>query len=394
MKKYLFLFVAIVLIGCTGKDLKSLNLDRIDLQGATMLEDIYFDIDLDSVEYILLEMTPNGKSAISNILDYCITDDYVFIHSSKKDGILQFGRSGNFIRYFAEKGGGPGETISISSISANEEKNELYISQLSAILVYDFDGNYLRTIKNSRLTSCQYYLNDNLLVEVGQLFFPINYQGMIGFGIFDLNGDTIGIRNDFVNDEILSADLTGITAFYLISGLDNNYLSYISLSDTIFSLSSDGVEPMYVINTGKTNEMKKELFHYRSDNTIENNFAILDFFEIDNLLYIRALYNEKIYIYSYNKKTKQTIGMCSKSNPFKLMKYNRSLTLIGLKGSSNMNIPIWISKVYWNKKMLVQFNTSSEILYLRENGKLNEQEEGLENINEDSNPLIIIYHLK
>lgn len=101
-----------------------------------------------------------------------------------------------------------------------------------------------------------------------------------------------------------------------------------------------------------------------------------------------------MYIYSYNKKNKQTAGMLSKLDPFEMMEYNRNLSLIGLKSLYNNNIPVWISKMYWDKKLLVQFNTASEILYLKENGILNNPEGEIKKVNEDSNPLIIIYHLK
>lgn len=394
MKKLLLLVLILSLIGCTEKKMHSLELDRIDLKEAKMLDELFFEADLDSIEYILLEMTPDGESSINNILDYCVTNDYIFIHSSKKGGILQFNRSGKFIRHFAHKGDGPGETISINSISANEEKEELYISQLSTTLVYDFHGNYLKTIKISRLTSFQYYLKNNLWIETGKLFLPINYPRMIGLGIFNLDGDTIDIRNNFVNEEILSADITGIINSYLISGISNNYLSYISLSDTIFSLSSKGIEPVYEINTERTIEAKKKLSNFRSDNMIENNFLIHDFFETTDYFYVRVIYNSNMYIYSYNKTNKQTAGILSKLDPFEMMEYNRNLSLIGLKSLYNNNIPVWISKMYWDKKLLVQFNTASEILYLKENGILNNPEGEIKKVNEDSNPLIIIYHLK
>lgn len=395
MIKILNTLLFLLLISCTNKDKASTYLNKIDLKNASMTKELLFTEEIDSIEYILLEMTEDGSSAINNILDLCITDDYIYIQSSKRDGILQFRRDGKFIQTFAEKGYGPEETHSINSISADEKNKILYISQLSNTLLFSFNGNYIRKINTPRMTSCQYYLDENLLIEVGKLFTPLNTSDMFGLGIFNLKGDTIGIRNNFINTKILPAEETGLTSTYLIPGISNNYLSHISLSDTIYSLSDEGIVAVYEIYTNNTIEAKKELMHFRSANNFPvNDYMILDFFETYNYFYIRSLHKEQIYIYSYNKYTKKTFSVCAKENPFDFVRYNRRLSLIGLQNPIKKSIPIWISKVYWEKKILVQFNTASELLYLKENNLINSTIKEISEIKEDSNPLISIYHLK
>lgn len=391
MKKYLLLILILFLTGCKNEDPKSTDIYYVDLTQVKVQEDLSFEMKLDSVEYVLLEMTPDGESAINNILDYCISDNYIFIRSSKRSGILQFCRTGKFIRCFAPKGEGPGETNSINSISINEDKEEFYISQLQETLIYDFDGNYLKTIKTKRLTSSQYYLDGNLWCETGKLYYPINQEGMIGVGVFNMDGDTIDIKNDFTNKNILPVDITGITHNYMISNCNNSFLSYISLSDTIYRMDSQGIYPIYVINTGLQKESQKERFHFRSHNLIKNAFMIHDFFEVNNLLYIRAIYNEEFHIFKYNKESKQTTKIVSNLNPFEMMDLNMNMNLIGLKNRYT-NIPLWISKIYPNRRILSQYNTAAEILYLKEINMLDDFDKVIKNINTDSNPLITIYH--
>lgn len=392
MNVYLLLILIFLLTSCNKKNTLPSDVDYIDLTQAIAQEDLSFEIELDSVEYVLLEMTPNGESAINNILDYCITDDYIFIRSSKRSGILQFYRTGKFIRCFAPQGKGPGETISINSISANEDKEEFYISQMQETIIYDFDGNYLRTMKTERLTSSQYYLDEKLWCETGKLYYPINQKGMMGIGVFNMNGDTVDVRNNFINENILSADVTGITHNYMIHCCDSSFLSYISLSDTIYRMKSNGIHPAYIINTGLQKEFEKERLHFRSHSLMKNTFMVHDFFEVNNVLYVRAIYNEKFHLFKYNKDSKQTTKTISNLDPFEIMDLNINMSLIGLK-CKDTNIPLWVSKVYPNRRILSQFNTAAEIVYLKEMNILKYWGHTAK-IDIDSNPLITIYHYK
>jgi hypothetical protein len=155
MKFYFLLLIVTVICGCTSRQ-KNENVtdDRA--------EDSFFTIDFplllsnsrevplsgiaESIEYIPLET--NGISVLGRINDVKFSKDYIFIHSFGNILLSQFDRNGKFIRYIGKEGRGPGEYALIRMFSLDEENRLIYIhpNWSRGLLVYSFDGEYLKTI--------------------------------------------------------------------------------------------------------------------------------------------------------------------------------------------------------------------------------------------------------
>ena len=60
---------------------------------------------------------------------------------------------------------------------------------------------------------------------------------------------------------------------------------------------------------------------------------------------------------------------------------------------ANDQIPLWITKSYPEKNILVQYMPAAELFYLKEKNVISEFPSELNNLEEDSNPVIIVYHL-
>lgn len=89
------------------------------------------------LQYIPLETSPN--CLIQDIYHVKLSESYIFIHDY--DRILQFDRSGKFIRQIGSTGRGPQEYYNIHDLCVNEQKKEIYIISSPKLLsVFDFNG--------------------------------------------------------------------------------------------------------------------------------------------------------------------------------------------------------------------------------------------------------------
>ena len=93
MKKMLFgLMTAIATFtGCESKQPAG-ELPRIDLTATSFAFDqVEIADEIESIEYVPLELT--DESLIADVLDLCVSDEYIFVYSTRQDGVLQFNRN-------------------------------------------------------------------------------------------------------------------------------------------------------------------------------------------------------------------------------------------------------------------------------------------------------------
>ena len=85
MKKMLLGLIAamMVLTGCGSKQSVG-ELSEIDLTAKTFSSDkVGIADEIESIEYIPLELT--DESLIANVLDACVSDEYIFIYSTRQE---------------------------------------------------------------------------------------------------------------------------------------------------------------------------------------------------------------------------------------------------------------------------------------------------------------------
>ena len=101
------------------------------------------------VEIIQFENT--SEVYIGNIEDIAYTRDYYFVMCWDQP-ILQFSRTGKLIRKIGAIGKGPEEYLMCLKMCIDEENEKVYVhTTLSSIMVYTFEGQYIKTIKNPAL---------------------------------------------------------------------------------------------------------------------------------------------------------------------------------------------------------------------------------------------------
>ncbi|GET22778.1 6-bladed beta-propeller [Prolixibacter denitrificans] len=104
------------------------------------------------VQFVQLE---NAKDALLGHFENIeLTKNYIFVMCWKQP-ILQFSRSGKFIKDIGRIGKGPDEYTACMKMSVDEKNKRIYlqIADQGKMMVLNFDGKYVRTIANPAMES-------------------------------------------------------------------------------------------------------------------------------------------------------------------------------------------------------------------------------------------------
>lgn len=127
--------------------------------------------DLADITYIPIEtnndvLINNGINALSHF-----SDKYIIIVNYKSYDCYIFDRNGKIINFFNHKGQGPNEYLNITGITVDETKREIYIvdhPQINRIMVYSFDGDFIRKLSlpaKTTIGTIHNFDNETLLCE-------------------------------------------------------------------------------------------------------------------------------------------------------------------------------------------------------------------------------------
>lgn len=130
-------------LGCTRKYPEQLQVINVKepSNNSVQLSEIS-----ESLEMIRFET--NDSCHLSRINSITIASLFFFV--SDGSNIFQFNRKGNFIRSIGKYGRGPGEYLYIHSLACNTQDEILYVSARNKILLYNYNGTLLKTIKHNR----------------------------------------------------------------------------------------------------------------------------------------------------------------------------------------------------------------------------------------------------
>ena len=392
MKKILCLLIAALSMMSCGQNNQIPGLPVMQLK-APASEETRISDEIQSVEYIPLELTDDSQ--IAELLDLCVTDDYIFILSTRQNGILQFDRKGAFVRKVALSGNGPGETGDIVSISVDEANRVLCASEYFYLSYFSFDGEFIQRTNIQRPNAWQYCIGPNIMAEAGRQFVPLNTPSMFALGIFDIaNDDTLAIKYSLGDPALLPLENTAIKTLtwnYSTEGL----LCRTAGNDTVWNLSKSGIQPAFLIDAGYPDNIRKELPDIRTNqSTYDNEYEVFSFFETPRRFYVKAFMNNDFYLFSLDKASGIVTREKSRLNSDEIFRLNRQLTAIGMRNETNNGLPIWPFYSYPARKLLIQLNTGVEICYLKEQMPELNSIPVLQSITGDSNPLITLYHLK
>jgi hypothetical protein len=182
---------------------------------------LYSDV-FESVDFIKLETNP--QCLISGISSIKFDDDKIFIFDKRQNKVLVFNIDGSFANKVGQLGKGPGEMIGPTDFTLDREKNRIEILDppTTKTLIYDYDGNYLETIKSVYISVFEKLGNDKYL--------GYSYNYPIATDSKQIFADLIGfdgqgaIVKEF--DNIRSIP-DGISSIMSNLTLDNNGVAYL-----------------------------------------------------------------------------------------------------------------------------------------------------------------------
>lgn len=353
--------------------------------------------EIESVEYIPLEMTDDPASLLDGVSDYAMTSKYIYVSPVKEQRIVLFDRQGHFIKTLIPFGQGPGEFSNLlTGIQVDEKNNRLLLFSGNQIGVYTLDGEFIQNLYHDYQILYQRLVDEDRLASVAFPYIPFQ-SGSYGLGIFTEKGDTITIKNDF-SSPLVPAGKAGFTASLAAtySEQQKSVLFKTGSNDTVFRISQDKIYPACVLNLENSdNEVIRSLdatdfSSLRTNLGDDRDIVVTDLFETPRSYYFRCRYDGGNYAVSVHKKSGKVLAeRCEQ--PGDLRRMSDANLLFGMLGTRSYNgFPIWGRT---NGEDLVQLVTSSELgLYEGRSGVSIPDE--LKEINVDSNPVFIVYKLR
>jgi hypothetical protein len=108
-------------------------------------------------------METNPECLLKGANNIAFTDKFIFV--SDKEKLIQFDKSGRYIRKISSKGRGPREYLQLCDYQVDERNGRIYILDAKKLLVYDMDGNF---VESSCLPFISFYF---ISIDVNNLIY-------------------------------------------------------------------------------------------------------------------------------------------------------------------------------------------------------------------------------
>ena len=432
---FLLLIGVFVLLGCSSNK-KQGPISKSGIPVINLSEDVSTVPSLllsevaEKLEIVLLEMT--DQSMLGEIRRIQVTDHNIWIDHGREFYIYRFSRSGKFLNKIGSIGQGPGEYTTYSTFLVDEDKKEVYIiANTNGVLAYDFEGNFKRKIVDIQtilqLFSSvydQYILNNQKFFATQNfgLYRPIDKDLLWSFVSL---GDDFQKKKYFKNpahvgkEELIIANRANMDRMvnywreYLTSM--DTYNAQLTLkypdTDTIYCYddATNQLLPQYAIFTDEEKGDYEATHLWFKDRKSFDYFSIFSYYPTKDFVYLIGSKGEEVYTYCYNKKDgsvrlqKRQSAITERDVPwfsFPLRQMKRDFVLDNDLGGGDFTVDSRSSGKYWidvldssdneNWIDIDQIKSSTVI----DESKKKELIQVLENVTEDSNPILLIATLK
>lgn len=349
-------------------------------------DDISIKNEFKSIEYVRID----NKKIIGKIIDIAFTKDYMFLMLSHDGGIMKYDRKGNFIKVIARVGEGP-EQVNPHHIFVDEYREKVYVMQFRrkhSIAVFSFEGKFLGNLEYPfDKIDFMLPLGDEVFFAFSESIIPLTDSLNYVSGIFDILGRKYYSRKSYVKQCDLENYRLRRVFFF---SHKNSVLYKIGGINILYRAMRDTIVPAYYLDL--KNPIKGEIYQlayspqYYTNSLDGNNsnyiFINRDrFFETDSCLYLEYAGDRGGTVLQYNKSRKQTKSYVPKTK-----------RVLGVKNDIDNGAPIWPLYHYVKENIYIQTLSGGEIQDLKDLNYFNEQAPAVyRDMNEDSNPLVIIY---
>ena len=433
--KSILLLLIITLLGCSSNK-KQEPISKSGVPVINLSEDVSTVPSLllseaaEKLEIVPLEMT--DESVLSDITEMQVTDHNIWIDHGREFYIYRFSRTGKFLNKIGSIGQGPGEYTTYSTFLVDEDKKEVYIiANTNGVLAYDFEGNFKRKIVDIQMILQlfsspydQYILNNQKFFATQNfgLYRPIDKDSLWSFVSL---GDDFQKKKYFKNpahvgkEELIIANRANMDRMvnywreYLTSM--DTYNGQLTLkypdTDTIYCYddATNQLLPQYAIFTDEEKGDYEATHLWFKDRKAFDYFSIFSYYPTKDFIYLVGSKGEEVYTYCYNKKDgsvrlqKRQSTITERDVPwfsFPLRQMKRDFVLDNDLGGGDFTVDSRSSGKYWidilepggdeNWIDIDQIKSSTVI----DESKKKELIQVLENVTEDSNPILLIATLK
>lgn len=349
-------------------------------------DDISIKNEFKSIEYVRID----NKKIIGKIIDIAFTKDYMFLMLSHDGGIMKYDRKGNFIKVIARVGEGP-EQVNPHHIFVDEYREKVYVMQFRrkhSIAVFSFEGKFLGNLEYPfDKIDFMLPLGDEVFFAFSESIISLTDSLNYVSGIFDILGRKYYSRKSYVKQcDLENCRLRRVFFF----SHKNSVLYKIGGINILYRAMRDTIVPAYYLDL--KNPIRGEIYQlaYSSKeytNSLDGNnlnYIFINregFFETDSCLYLRYASDRGGTVLQYNKSRKQTNSYAPKIT-----------RVLGVKNDIDNGVPIWPLYHYAKENIYVQTLSGGEIQDLKDLNYFNEQAPAVyRDMDEDSNPLVIIY---
>ena len=384
----------------------------------------------EKLEIVSLEMT--DQSMLGEIRRIQVTDHNIWIDHGREFYIYRFSRTGKFLNKIGSIGQGPGEYTTYSTFLVDEDKKEVYIiANTNGVLAYDFEGNFKRKIVDIQtilqLFSSvydQYILNNQKFFATQNfaLYRPIDKDSLWSFVSL---GDDFQKKKYFKNPAHVGREEQIIANRANMDRMVNYWREYLTSMDTYnaqltlkypdtdtiycYDDATNQLSPQYAIFTDEEKGDYEATHLWFKDRKSFDYFSIFSYYPTKDFVYLIGSKGEEVYTYCYNKKDgsvrlqKRQSAITERDVPwfsFPLRQMKRDFVLDNDLGGGDFTVDSRSSGKYWidilepsgdeNWIDIDQIKSSTVI----DESKKKELIQVLENVTEDSNPILLIATLK
>ena len=433
--KSILLLLIITLLGCSSNK-KQEPISKSGVPVINLSEDVSTVPSLllseaaEKLEIVPLEMT--DESVLSDITEMQVTDHNIWIDHGREFYIYRFSRSGKFLNKIGSIGQGPGEYTTYSTFLVDEDKKEVYIiANTNGVLAYDFEGNFKRKIVDIQMILQlfsspydQYILNNQKFFATQNfaLYRPIDKDSLWSFVSL---GDDFQKKKYFKNPAHVGREEQIIANRANMDRMVNYWREYLTSMDTYnaqltlkypdtdtiycYDDATNQLSPQYAIFTDEEKGDYEATHLWFKDRKAFDYFSIFSYYPTKDFIYLVGSKGEEVYTYCYNKKDgsvrlqKRQSTITERDVPwfsFPLRQMKRDFVLDNDLGGGDFTVDSRSSGKYWidilepggdeNWIDIDQIKSSTVI----DESKKKELIQVLENVTEDSNPILLIATLK
>ena len=435
MMKCILLLLNIALLGCSSNK-KQEPISKSGVPVINLSEDVSTVPSLllseaaEKLEIVPLEMT--DESVLSDITEMQVTDHNIWIDHGREFYIYRFSRTGKFLNRIGSIGQGPGEYVNYLTFLVDEDKKEVYIfSTNNGVLVYDFEGGFKKQISDFQtmvgmFSSIykQYILNDHKFFAIQNfgLYRSVDKDSLWSFVSLD---DNFQKKRLFKNPVHVGKEEQIIANRANMDRMVNYWMEYLTSvdiyngqltikypdTDTIYCYddATNQLLPQYAIFTDEEKGDYEATHLWFKDRKAFDYFSIFSYYPTKDFVYLIGSKGEEVYTYCYNKKDgsvrlqKRQSAITERDVPwfsFPLRQMKRDFVLDNDLGGGDFTVDSRSSGKYWidvldssdneNWIDIDQIKSSTVI----DESKKKELIQVLENVTEDSNPILLIATLK